>query len=145
MIAYARLNDSGIWNVWNVPALGGAPRRLILNAADPAWSPDSRSLAYGNMADNALWICGASGENAHQVEGTAEREWIDAEPRFSPDGRKIAFAARNSDGGPYGELAVADLDSGKTRLLTHDKHSRFRPHGRRTRDSFILHRVVAER
>jgi eukaryotic-like serine/threonine-protein kinase len=120
MIAYARLNDSGIWDVWNVPALGGAPRRLILNAADPAWSPDSRLLAYGNMADYALWICGASGENAHRVEGTAEREWIDAEPRFSPDGRKIAFAARNSGGGPYGELAVADLDSGKTRLLTHD-------------------------
>jgi eukaryotic-like serine/threonine-protein kinase len=119
-IAYARLNDSGIWNVWDVPALGGAPRRLILNAADPAWSPDSRSLAYANMADNALWICGASGENAHQVEGTAEREWFDTEPRFSPDGRKIAFAARNNDGGPYGELAVADLDSAKTRLVTHD-------------------------
>jgi eukaryotic-like serine/threonine-protein kinase len=119
-IAYARVNDSGIWNVWDVPALGGTPRRLILNAADPAWSPDSRSLAYENMADNALWISGASGENAHQVAGTAESEWFDAEPRFSPDGRKIAFAARNSDGGPYGELAVADLDSGKTRLLTHD-------------------------
>jgi eukaryotic-like serine/threonine-protein kinase len=119
-IAYARVNDSGTWNVWDVPALGGAPRRLILNAADPAWSPDSRSLAYENMADNTLWISGASGENANQVAGTAESEWFDAEPRFSPDGRKIAFAARNSDGGPYGELAVADLDSGKTRLLTHD-------------------------
>jgi eukaryotic-like serine/threonine-protein kinase len=119
-IAYARLNDSGVWDVWDIPALGGTPRRLIVNAIDPAWSPDSRSLVYQNRSDQVLWICGASGENVHEVAGAANTEWIDTEPRFSPDGRKIAFAARNSDGGPYGELAVADLDTGRTRLLTHD-------------------------
>ena len=119
-IAYAQVGDSGIWDIWDVPALGGVPRRLILNAADPAWSPDSRSLVYENMTDHALWLAGASGENAHRLPGTENTKWLDTQPRFSPDGRKIAFAARNSDGGPYGELAVLDLNSGKTRLLTHD-------------------------
>ncbi len=119
-IAYARLSDSGIWDIWEVPALGGAPRQLILSAADPTWSPDSRSLVYENMTDHALWIASASGENTHRLAGTENTEWLDTQPRFSRDGRKIAFAARNSDGGPYGELAVVDLDSGKTRLLTHD-------------------------
>ncbi len=32
-IAYSRLNESGLWDIWEVPALGGTPRRLILNAA----------------------------------------------------------------------------------------------------------------
>jgi eukaryotic-like serine/threonine-protein kinase len=119
-LAYAQLNESGVWDIWEVPALGGTPRRVILNAADPTWSPDGHSLAYFSPADGAIWICGTSGENAH----LAVRPWKpggwDTQPRFSPDGRSAAFAARDSNGSPYGELAVADLDSGKTRILTHD-------------------------
>jgi Tol biopolymer transport system component len=34
-IAYARLNPSGIWDIWEVAALGGTARRLILNATEP--------------------------------------------------------------------------------------------------------------
>ncbi len=119
-LAYAQLNASGIWDIWEVPALGGTPRRVILNAADPTWSPDGRSLAYFNPVDGAIWISGVSGENAHLGVPPWEGGGWDTQPRFSPDGRGIAFAARYADGSPYGELAVADLDSGKTRLLTHD-------------------------
>jgi len=119
-LAYARLNESGIWDVWEVPALGGTPRRVILNAIDPTWSPDGHSLAYFNLTDGAIWICGTSGENAHLAVPPWEASGWDTQPRFSPDAHKIAFAARYSDGAPYGELAVGDLDSGKTRLLTHD-------------------------
>jgi serine/threonine protein kinase/Tol biopolymer transport system component len=117
-IAFARLNHSGIWDIWEVPALGGTPRRLILNARDPAWSPDGHSLAYENAADDTLWVSGLSGENAHQVVPTLGGEWRDTEPRFSPDGRQIAFSSRSN--GPYGELELADLGSGKVRALTRD-------------------------
>ena len=119
-LAYARLNDSGLWDIWEVPALGGTPRRVILNATDPAWSPDGRSLAYENLSDRGIWISGTSGENAHQVAATAndpEGLWRNSEPRFSPDGRDIAFASRPT--GPYGELEVVNLESGKIRALTH--------------------------
>jgi len=34
-VAYARLIDSGVWDIWQVPALGGIPRRMILNAPIP--------------------------------------------------------------------------------------------------------------
>ncbi len=119
-LAYAELNDSGIWDIWEVPALGGTPRRVILNAADPTWSPDGPSLAYFNPSDGGVWIAGISGENAH----VAVRAWNpagwDTQPRFSPDGREFAFSARYDNDGPYGELAVADVSSGKTQLLTHD-------------------------
>jgi Tol biopolymer transport system component len=117
-IAYARLNQSGIWDIWEVPALGGTPRRLILNAEDPAWSPDGRSLAYENTADGAIWVSGISGESARQAAPAPSRMMQNTEPRFSPDGRELAFTLKSL--GPYGELQVVDLASGKVRQLTHD-------------------------
>jgi Tol biopolymer transport system component len=117
-IAYARLNDSGIWDIWEVPSLGGTPRRLILNAEDPAWSPDGRSLAYENTTNGTLWISGLSGENARQVTPAPGPAMQDSEPRFSPDGRDLAFTIKSP--GPYGELEVVDLASGKVRPLTYD-------------------------
>jgi len=116
-ITYARLNDWGLWDVWQVPALGGTPRRLILNAADPAWSRDGRSLAYVNDLTRTIWVSDPAGQNARQVT-TPGSPLYPAEPRFSPDGRELAFVTRG--GGPRGELNVVDLASGEVRRLTQD-------------------------
>ncbi|PYV35319.1 MAG: hypothetical protein DMG22_02690 [Acidobacteria bacterium] len=117
-LAYARLNDSGIWDIWQVAALGGTPRRLILNATDPAWSADGRSLAYENTASGAIWISDSSGQNARELTHSDFNWAAETNPSISPDGRELAFVFRSE--GPYGELAVVDLDSGKVRQLTHD-------------------------
>ncbi len=116
-IAYAQLNNSGTWDIWEVQALGGTPRRLILNATDPAWSPDGHSLAYENTATGTIWISDSSGQNARALTPAAP-PLLDVDPSFSPDGRRVGFVIR--PGGPHGELAVVDLDSGKVRQLTHD-------------------------
>jgi Tol biopolymer transport system component len=125
-LAYARLNASGIWDIWVVPALGGSARRILLNAMGPAWSPDGRSLAYENTSDGRIYVSGVSGENPRSVDARPElqvlgasRMWRDSEPRFSPDGKEIAFSARAN--GPYGELEVADVASGNVRRLTSDQ------------------------
>lgn len=120
-LAYARLNDGGVWDIWQVPALGGASRRIVLNATDPSWSPDGRLLVYENGADKALWVSGPSGENAHQLAHSERIQSVenrDTQPRFSPDGKQVAFASRLN--GPYGELCVADVATGKVRILTND-------------------------
>jgi eukaryotic-like serine/threonine-protein kinase len=116
-LAYARLNRSGLWDIWEVPSLGGTPRRVILNASDPAWSPDGRSLAYESLSDRGLWISSSSGENRRRL-ASPTAGWRDSEPRFSPDAREVAFSERAD--GPYAELQVVDLNSGTVRQLTHD-------------------------
>ncbi len=117
-LVYGELNASGLWDVWQVPALGGTPHRLILDADDPAWSPDGRSLAYVKPSDATLWIASATGENPRLLV-TAPGDLFIADPRFSPDGRSLAYIVHT--GGPYGSLYVLDLSSGRSRKLTHGK------------------------
>jgi eukaryotic-like serine/threonine-protein kinase len=117
-IAYARLNDSGIWDAWKVPAFGGVVRRLILNAKYPTWSHDGRTLAYVNSATGAIWISEPSGQNARELASTRSPGRRSTEPRFSPDGREIVFTLAWP--GPYRDLEIVDVDSGKMRQLTHD-------------------------
>jgi len=123
-LAYAQVNESGTMDVWEVAALGGPPRKVMLDAADPAWTPDGRSLIYGNYGE--IWICGVSGENPRLLVRMGPDE-VGTELRMSPDGKMIAMAVRSSGGGPNGKLGVADLSSGKVRLLTHDRATTLSP------------------
>jgi Tol biopolymer transport system component len=114
-LLYARLNDAGIYDLWIVPALGGTARRLLLNGAYPAWSPDGRTIAYS--ARGALWTCDASGENPQPVTHS-EPPLLHLEPAFSHDGRRLAFVRRST--GPYGEMAIVDLVTRAVATITHD-------------------------
>jgi Tol biopolymer transport system component len=116
-IAYARLNESGLWDVWVVPALGGAERRLLANASDPAWSPDGRWLAYADRSTNRIWICDSNGANARSLTPAAP-DLPHRESAFSRDGQRLAFVRRTL--GPYSELAVADVATGTVQHLTKD-------------------------
>ena len=116
-LAYAQLNEFGIFDVWEIAALGGSPRKVILNATDPAWTPDGHSLIYENYADDQIWVCGNSGENPRLLVHMEQGE-VPTELRMSPDGKMIAVAVRPSMGGPTGKLDVADISTGKIRQLT---------------------------
>lgn len=116
-LTYAQINDSGSVDVWQVSALGGSPRKILLDANDPSWAPDGRSLVYENAIDGSIWTSGVSGDNPHFLIGMEAGDMA-TEPRMSPDGKEIAFAARVN--GPYGELGVADVSTGKVRKLTRD-------------------------
>jgi Tol biopolymer transport system component len=116
MLAYARLNDSGLWDIWQVAALGGTPRRLILNAKDPAWSPDGRWLAYEDAATRSIWMADSTGQNPRPITQKNVPWGLDCQPAFSPDGEEIAFVMRS--GGPYGSLHVVEAASGRIHKLT---------------------------
>ncbi len=117
-IAYARLDEAGLWDIWVVPALGGTPRQILANAVDPAWSPDGRSLAYANDATKSIWIADATGANPRALT-SGEPGGFHRQPAFSHDGSRVAFARRGM--GPYAELSVASVSTGKIEYLTGDK------------------------
>ena len=118
-LAYARLNEAGIFDVWIVPALGGTARKILTGARDPAWSPDGRSLAFANLATGTIWICEATGSNPRQLTQEPRFPYfVHSQPAYSRDGRQVAFLLRR--GGPYAELYVIEVATGKMQALTED-------------------------
>jgi eukaryotic-like serine/threonine-protein kinase len=81
------------WQIYVVPAAGGAPELLYrssINLADPNWSPDGKSLAFGenslNNQGSAVYILDVKTRKASKLPGSDGLY----SPRWSPDGRYIA-------------------------------------------------------
>jgi Tol biopolymer transport system component len=62
-------------------------------AADPAWSPDGRHIAFSSDMSGAvrLWIMDANGRHAHMVAGDRSNA-TDFHPSYTPDGRRLVFS-----------------------------------------------------
>jgi TolB protein len=62
-------------------------------AADPAWSPDGRHIAFdSNMSGPVrLWIMDANGGHARMVAGDRPNV-ADSLPAYTPDGRRLVFS-----------------------------------------------------
>ncbi len=92
-------------------------RTLTDGARNPGWSPDGRTLAFQLRGD--LWVMDASGGKARRLtHGASRDEW----PKFSPDGRRIAFF---SDRSGNKDLWIMDARGGKAQQVTFDKHDDF--------------------
>lgn len=136
MIRWAQMSPDGrqivyesLGKLWVKPAGSGAAARRLTRSDDsiieayPSWSRDGRSLAFVSWTDAGLgriMTVGASGGMPKAVT-TDPGHYIT--PRFSPDGKTIAFAAGSGggltadrwsrDGGVY----VVPASGGKPRLV----------------------------
>jgi Tol biopolymer transport system component len=106
-----------------VPALGGAERRLttaITATHGLAWSPDGTRIAITDTEsagerDGLFLVSLETGEKRRLTRPPAEFLWGDRNPRFSPDGRTLAFL-RASD--VMNDIHVVSVEGGEPRRLT---------------------------
>jgi Tol biopolymer transport system component len=80
------------WQIYEIPAAGGAPEllyRSATNLADPNWSPDGKSLAFGenslNNQGSAVYTLDLKTRQATKLPGSDGLY----SPRWSPDGRYL--------------------------------------------------------
>jgi len=88
-----------------------------MGASDGSWSPDGREVAFSLFG--SIWRMPATGGPARQV--TAGKGY-DAGSAWSPDGRSIAFVRgaypiRGIQLGTEGQLTVANIETGETRVV----------------------------
>jgi len=89
--------------LWLKPAAGGTARRLTAakdNAFElwPSWSRDGKSVVFVRWTDAGLGeihIVGRGGGSSRKITASPGHY---AEPRFSPDGKLIAFEKRSGGG-----------------------------------------------
>ena len=81
----------------------------------PAWSPDSRRLAYVSFEDNISTIYVQTLRTGNRVK-VSSRVGINGAPAFSPDGRKLVVTLGGVDGNL--DINVLDLASRQFQRLT---------------------------
>jgi len=81
----------------------------------PAWSPDSRQLAYVSFegSKSSIFVQTLRTGNRFQVSG---KPGINGAPSFSPDGRKLVITLGGVDGNL--DIYVLDINSRQSRRLT---------------------------
>jgi dipeptidyl aminopeptidase/acylaminoacyl peptidase len=104
-----KFNDSGWFDdkrthIWVVDIADGSAKQLTSgdnwNDTDPQWSPDGKKIAFvsdrtGKEFDEGrnkdIWVIDAAGGSLTKISQSAEP---DNSPRWSPDGKTIAFLNR---------------------------------------------------
>jgi dipeptidyl aminopeptidase/acylaminoacyl peptidase len=94
----------------------------LTGAADPRLSPDGATVAYvvgavdkqANAYRSAIWLVAADGSAEPRRFTVSEK--ADAEPRWSPDGTRLAFTSNRS--GEAMQLHVMPVSGGEPRKLT---------------------------
>jgi eukaryotic-like serine/threonine-protein kinase len=103
--------------LWQIPALGGAPRRVIDSVGGGDVGPGGRIAAF-RLADKhtELITASADGSDARTIARFSEAVYFKY-PRWSPDGRWIGY--QRGDGVRWDIFAV-EANGGTPRQLTHE-------------------------
>ena len=83
-------------NLWLLPIRGGQAKRItpeLVEARQPAWSPDSESIAFQGYGDDGVWHVYVVPRTGGDPKAVTTGEFDDREPAWSHDGSRIAFSS----------------------------------------------------
>jgi len=122
-LAYARFSVDV--NIWRVEAQYGTgrwdPPRVLISStredAAPQLSPDGTKIAFQSdrSGNREIWVCDSDGSNPIQLTSLGGAS--SGSPRWSPDGRQIAFRVLGRPGKPRMGIYVIPADGGIARAL----------------------------
>ncbi len=122
-VAYVTAKREGEGRLYSliVSDQDGFNEHTIMESADPimspAWSPDSRQLAYVSFEGNQSSIFVQTLRTGNRFK-VSSKPGINGAPSFSPDGRKLVVTLGGVDGNL--DIYVMDINSrNTTRLTTH--------------------------
>jgi Tol biopolymer transport system component/DNA-binding winged helix-turn-helix (wHTH) protein len=117
-LAFSRVEED--WEIVRI-AIGQPPVTLISSSsveAQGTYSEDGRRIAFSSDRSGPgairVWVAEADGSAPRQL--THGPNLHDASPKWSPDGKRIAFDAQSADG--HTHIRVADAEGGATTRLT---------------------------
>ena len=93
-----------------VPLVGGAPREILNDVEWADWAPDGTNIVIVHEVGGRKRLEYPLGKVLYEADG-----WI-GNPRFSPDGKTIAFVDHPQTGDDGGAVAVLDMAGKKTKL-----------------------------
>jgi TolB protein len=120
-VAYvtAQRRDSGDLFSLVVSDQDGENEHTIMESTDPimspAWSPDSRRLAYVSFEGNRSSVFIQTLRTGNRIQ-VSNKPGINGAPAFSPDGRKLVLTLGGIDGNL--DIHVLDINSRQTRRVT---------------------------
>jgi len=126
-LAYTQtLDDSDIWRIdLNAAQKGESLVKLIASSlldSAPDYSPDGRKIVFASTRSGGrgLWVCDNDGARPRLLIDRGP--YVTGTPRWSPDGRWIAFDSRSNDPGTGGnpDIHVISSEGGPPRRLTTD-------------------------
>ncbi|TMB99243.1 MAG: S9 family peptidase [Chloroflexi bacterium] len=102
---------------------------LVSNVSDPKMAPDGSRVAYvvtrpdkeANEMRTSVWVVPADGSSLARQFSRGNK---DHSPRWSPDGRYLAFV---SERGEKNQLFVASLEGGEAKQVTKAEHGVSQP------------------